>query len=178
MNNFYLQLWINWVVRVTLCSLFFTSLVSLSITFILYLNYNITNFNDEIFNALVDIFLFWFPIAWSFSILLALFRSLKYIFNHCYSGYKLSLLSCQKTTIEIVGYGNLVKVWRKWFILMIWLVASEMILSLLFTSFFTSFNSIFDWFNIYLLYIFILIAGYFSMIILSAKCKKVRLERC
>jgi hypothetical protein len=138
--------------------------------------------NQEVYSALFDIFKFWFGVLWNFTILIALFRSLKYIFNSCYSGYKLILHTCQNKNnaevIEYVGYGDLFKVWRRWLMLIIWLVGVQMILALIFTMLFTSFDAIFDWFNTFVLYAFILIAGYLSFILLSVRCKLVKVKKC
>jgi len=116
------------------------------------------------------------------TLLLALFSTLKSVFNNCHNGFKLELLHCpkenEKEAIEFIGYGDLVKVWRKWLMLLIWITAVEMTLALVYTHLILSFESLFDWFNIYVLYIFILIAGYFGLMILSVRCKKVRLSRC
>ena len=135
--------------------------------------------NSEVFEALLNIFKFWFPIVWSLTLLLALFRSLKYIFNICFAGYELKLYSCDgKDILENIGYGDLVKVWRKWFMLIIWLVGSLMVLSLAYTYMFTSYSGVFEWFDIYWLFGFILISGYFSFIMMSARCKRVKVAKC
>lgn len=118
-------------------------------------------------NALFDVYKFYFSIVFSISFLVILFRSIKYIFNKCIYGYELKLLSCNKEdVIENIGYGDLVRVWRKWFMLLIWLVAICMIVTM------------FNFFNIYALYIFVLLSGYVSFIIMSARCKKVKVIRC
>ena len=176
------MLWLNWSIRLTLSSIFNASILSAFVILYLYITQSFKELNSEVNIALFHIFKFWFMIFWSLTILLALFRALKYIFNHCYNGYKLTLLTCPKDgetkTINIVGYGDLVKVWRKWFMLIIWLVAGEMVVSVAFMKFFSSYHSIFDWFNIYVLYAFVLISGYFSFMILSSRCKRVRLVKC
>lgn len=136
----------------------------------------------ELKQALFEITKFWFLILWSVTLLLFLFRTLKTIFNNCQNGYKLQLLTCSKEgktdVIEVVGYGDLVKVWRKWFMLIIWLVGAQMIIALLISYTINSYETIFDWFNIYVLYAFILLAGYFSFMILSVRCKRVKLVKC
>ncbi|WP_226966418.1 hypothetical protein [Sulfurimonas sediminis] len=96
------------------------------------------------------------------------------------------LLGCSKEetneeagkTIDKIGYGDLLKVWRKWFMLMIWTVAGEMIVAVIVMKLFSSYESVFTWFNMYVLHIFILIAGFFSFIVLSVKCKKVQVKKC
>ncbi|MFA7501052.1 MAG: hypothetical protein WCY85_08630, partial [Sulfurimonas sp.] len=92
---------------------------------------------------------------------------------------ELKLLTCEGSdVIEVIGYGDLVKVWRKWLMLLIWLVGSAMILALIYTNLFTSYDGVFEWFSIYWLYGFILLSGYFSFIILSSKCKKIKIVTC
>lgn len=133
----------------------------------------------EVSQALFELFKFWFPLAWSLTLLIALFRSLKYIFNICISGHKLQLLACDNNeTIDNIGYGDLVKVWRKWFMLMIWLVGAMMIISIFLTYIFTSYSGIFEWFDIYFLFIFVLLSGYLSFILLAGRCKNVKVVKC
>lgn len=179
MSRFYLFLWLRWALRLTLCSLLLGVLLSFLMSASMYLLKGLPELTPEITGALFDIFKFWFPLFWSFTILIALFRGLKHIFNSCISGFELRLLTCDgKETIEKIGYGDLVKVWRKWLMLLIWLVGSIMILALVYTNLFTSYDGLFEWFNIYWLYGFILLGGYFSFIIMSSRCKKVKIVRC
>jgi hypothetical protein len=137
------------------------------ITLLTYIKQGFVSLDEEVVKALFAVFKFYFTFAFSFSILLILFRSIKYIFNECIYGYELKLLSCdKKETIEVIGYGDLVRVWRKWIKLLIWLVAICMIITL------------FNFFNIYALFVFILLSGYLSFIVLISKCDKVRVKRC
>ncbi len=179
MSSFYFFLWLRWSLRLTLCSVVMASLFAMFITLYIYINQGMPSLNSETFLALFDISKFWFPIVWSLTLLLALFRSLKYIFNSCISGYKLILYSCDlKEILDDIGYGDLVKVWRKWFMLIIWLVGSLMILSLAYTYLFTSLSGVFEWFDIYWLFSFILVSGYFSFIFISHRCKKIKVVKC
>lgn len=184
MNRFYFFIWLQWAVKVTLYTLLLSLGLTAIITFGIYIAQGMKPVNDEIYAALLAVFKFWFMLSLSFSLLIILFRSLKYIFNKCVAGYEFQLLTCiekeeqEREVIKMIGYGDLLKVWRKWFMLIIWIVAVEMILALVIMKLLSSYENIFDWFNIYLLYIFILIAGYFSFIVLSMKCKKVRINRC
>ena len=182
MNKFYFFLWIRWFLRLTFYSVLGASFLSFVVTFFIYVSHSLQSLTEEAYMALFSIFKFWFVIFWSITLLLALFRSLKYIFNSCANGYKLTLIRCHKDDanelIEVVGFGDLVPVWRKWLTLLIWLVGSEMILAIIFTQIFTSYDAIFDWFNVYVLYSFIGVAGYFSFLFLSARCKRVRVKKC
>ena len=181
-SKFYFLLWFKWAVRLTLCSITFASILSVFITILIYISQGMPTHSSEIQTALVQVFIFWFVILWNFTLLIALFRSLKYVFNSCNSGYKLQLLSCpqdgETEVLEYIGYGDLLKVWRKWFMLIIWLVGAQMIFALIFTKLFTSYDGIFEWFNIYVLYIFVLVAGYFSFILLGSRCKRVKIVKC
>jgi hypothetical protein len=179
MSKFYFLLWLRWSLRLTLCSILLASAFAVLITLYIYINRSMPMLNSEVVVALLNIFQFWFPVLWSFTLLLALFRSLKYVFNICIWGYELKLYSCDLTElIENIGYGDLVKVWRKWFMLIIWLVGSLMIISLAYTYMFTSYSGVFEWFDIYWLFGFILISGYFSFIMMSARCKRVKVVKC
>ncbi|WP_297443522.1 hypothetical protein [Sulfurimonas sp.] len=183
MSKFYLSLWLHWLFRLTLTSLFLAAMIAGVITVFIYINQGMQTLSLEIYHALFLIFKFWFVLSWSVTLLISLFLSLKYIFNRCLFNYQLKLLSCpqegvETSVLEDIGYGDLVKVWRKWLMLLIWIVGGEMILLLTLTTLFASYDSIFEWFNIYILYILIGIAGYFSFMVLSVRCKKVKVTKC
>jgi len=181
-SRFYLYIWLHWVLRLTFSSVLSALVLATLISTYLYVSQGMQPITLEIREALFDITKFWFVILWSLTLLLFLFRTLKSVFNSCFNNYKLQLLTCpnegKTEVIEEVGYGDLVKVWRKWFMLIIWLVGAQMIIALALTYAFSSYDAVFDWFNIYVLYAFILVAGYFSFMILSSRCKRVRLVKC
>ena len=179
MSRFYFILWLRWAARLVTCSVLLAYAITIIITATIYFSSSMPELNTEVFRALKDILDFWFPIVWSLTLLLALFRGIKYIFNTCINGYEFKLLTCKgDETIEIIGYGDLVKVWRKWFMLNIWLVGSFMIIAVVLTHVFTSFSGVFDWFSIYWLFGFILLSGYFSFMLMGARCKKVKIVKC
>ena len=182
MNKFYVLVWFWWAVRVTLSSILWALTLAAFTTSFIYFKQGLPTLNAEVISALVDLLEFWFMILWNFTLLLVLFRSIKYIFNNCHNGYKFELLSCEKEAvsevIDIIGYGDLVKVWRRWFMLLIWLTGAEMVLALAFTLVFSSYGGLFEWFDVYILYGFVLLAGYFSFIILGSRCKRVRISKC
>jgi len=179
MSRFYFTLWMKWATRVSICSIILACGFAFLITTALYVNQGMPSLNLEVIQALWQVFNFWFPLSWSLTLFIALFRSLKYIFNNCNGGYELKLLTCQNyEVIPDIGYGDLIKVWRKWFMLIIWLVGAQMIFSLAFTYMFTSFSGVFEWFNIYFLFLFVLLAGYLSFILLSARCKNIKVVKC
>lgn len=179
MAKFYLFVWIRWVIRLTLCTLVLACGVTFIITVFLYINQGMPTLSDEVISALLDLFKFWFPIVMSFTLLIALFRSIKFIFKRCYNGYKFELLSCDgKEVLEYIGYGDLIKVWRRWFMIIIWLVGAQMVLALVFTNLFTTYGGVFEWFSIYWLFGFLLVAGYLSFILLGSRCKQVKVAKC
>jgi hypothetical protein len=167
MSKFYFFLWLRWATRLSIYSITLSFLLTFFITFLTYVKLGFVSLDAQVIKALSDVYKFYFSIVFSFSLLFILFRSIKYIFDQCIDGYELKLLSCDnKEIIDIIGYGDLVKVWRKWIMLLIWLVAICMIVTL------------FKFFNIYALFAFILFSGYISFIILISKCKKVKVIRC
>jgi len=178
MYKFYFILWLQWLIKLTTISVVYATIISLSITLLFYINLGMATIDTEISLAIIDIFKFWFPIVWSFTLLISLFKELKNIFNSCHNGYKFQLLNCKREIVEVIGYGDIVKIWRKYLILLIWIVAAEMIISVSFSYLIYKNNQLFDWFNIYVLYIFVLFSSYFSFIILSSKCKLIKVQKC
>jgi len=182
MSRFYFFLWLFWLLRVTLCTLASAGLFAFIITLSIYMKQGLVSLDSTVVSALLDIWNFWFTISLNIGLLFALFRSVKYLFNRCYGGFVLKLNRCIKENtsgfIEEIGYGDLIKVWRKWFMILIWLVGSLMVISLGLTYLFTSYSSLFDWFNIYILYLFIAIGGYISFIVMAGRCKSVRIIKC
>jgi hypothetical protein len=179
MAKFYLLLWLHWAMRLSISTLLLACGFSFAITIFIYAYHGFATLNSEVYVALFDLFQFWFPIMWSAALLLALFRSLKFIFNSCNDGFMLRLTACGSSeVIEPVGYGDLVRVWRKWFMLIIWLVGAQMIVAIIFTNLFTSLSGVFEWFNIYWLFTFVLMSGYFSFILLGSRCKRVKVVKC
>ncbi len=176
--KFYLFLWFKWVIRLTFCSLFLAAIFAFLITAFLYLKLEMPILSAENMVALFELFKFWFQISWNGALLIAMFRSVKYIFNNCNHGYQFQLLTCQAIVMQEIGYGDLVKVWRRWLMLMIWLVGAQMIVALAYTLLFTNMTTVFEWFNIYWLFGFTVFSGYISFIFLPNRCKFVRLAKC
>lgn len=179
MRSFYFRLWLAWALRVTLESLAFGVVMAGMIVLFIYTKKGLPALDAEVGRALGDLFLFWFSLSWSVALLLSLFRSLKYIFNRCFGSYKLQLLTCDKQEeIEPVGYGDLLRVWRRWLMLLIWSSAVFIMLLALVMRFLFGYNELFSWLNIYVLYGIILVSGYTSLVLLMARCKKTRIGRC
>jgi hypothetical protein len=179
MAKFYFLLWLRWASILTIKSVLLGAALAILILFALYIKQDMPSLNQEIVTALWDLFVFSFAFTWSFAFLLLLFRRLKFIFNTCINGYQLELLSCKENEkIEPIGYGDMLKVWRKWLMLLIWLVGACMIIAIIFTTLFTSHDGIFEWFSIYWLYAFILMSAFISFVLLGSRCKKIRLTRC
>jgi len=180
MRRFYLLLWLHWLVRVVLCTLLIAAVGSALATLFIYIKQGSQPIDEAVSAALFDIWYFWFVLSLNIALLFVLFRSVKYLFNRCHAGYVLRLKVCEakEEFIDPVGYGDLVKVWRKWFMLLIWLVGALMVLAVAFTYIFTSYTTLFAWFNIYILYLFIALGAYLSFIFLIARCKAIKVVKC
>ena len=83
MAKFYITLWVKWLTRVSLCSILSAFSISFLIMLFIYMNQGMPTLDSGVLKALFDITMFWFPIVWSVTLLFALFRTLKYIFNSC-----------------------------------------------------------------------------------------------
>jgi len=182
-SRFYFLIWLRWAFLLTSMSIFLAVILAAFITLFIYIKQGAVPLESAVYEALFKIFSFWFALSWSMTLLLSLFLSLKYLFNRCYASYKLVLLTCpnkegRSELIELIGYGDLVKVWRKWFMLLIWLVVAQMVIAFVGMKLFSNAATLFSWFNIYVLYLLVLIGGYFSFMVLSAKCKKIKVVKC
>ena len=180
MSRFYFSIWLHWVVRVLFCSIIGGAILATLVTALLYINKGLPSLSAEVWQALWQIFLFWFTILLNLSVLFALFRSAKYLFNRCHAGYKFVMTACPKeqSIIEVVGYGDIVKFWRKWLLLLVWIVASITLLIWVVSFAFIESGSFFAYFSVWWLYGFILIAGYPSFVLIGSRCKQMRIKRC
>lgn len=179
MGRFYLRLWIEWVGRITVESFLGAAVVTSLIVLYFYIEKGMPGFETQILHALWKLFAFWFWIVWSVVLLVALFRSVKYLFGKCRGGYALKLLACNtKETIEPIGYGDIVKVWRRWFMLLIWIVAVFVLFGSIVGRFVFDVKSVFEWLGLEWLYVFVVAGGYFAIVLTVSLCKRVRVERC
>lgn len=176
MSRFWFKLWLGWVVRFTTESVLLASILSFIITAFIYVAKGMIPIDKDVIKALFDVFRFWFVILWSLTLLISLFRAIKHLFNHCYNGYVLKLLTCNGAEeIETIGYGDISKVFRKWMMAMIWSVSALMILSFAVSYLFID---SYHWYNIYVLYIFIVISGGVTLPLMGSRCKRVKLSKC
>ncbi len=176
MRRFWFKLWLSWAVRFSVESILFASAFSFVVSAAIYYLKGMPDLQSDVLYALSDIFRFWFAIFWSMTLLLSLFRGLKYLFNHCYEGYVLKLLTCKGAeTIETVGYGDITPLFRKWMMSMIWSISTLMIFSFIVSYFLL--NS-YNWYNIYVMYIFILISGAITLPLMGHRCKRIKLQIC
>ena len=179
MGRFYLRLWADWVVRLSLESVIGAFFLTLGVVGYFYVKKGMPELSDEVSDALVNIFRFWFSILWSVAFLAALFRGVKYFFNKCYNGFVLHLFSCSsKERIEPVGYGDLIKVWRRWFMLLIWITAAFIVVRVIVGHFLFGIESVFSWLGLPELYAFVVAAGFFAIVLSTSMCKRVKVELC
>ncbi|MDD2358103.1 MAG: hypothetical protein PHX13_09370 [Thiovulaceae bacterium] len=176
MRRFWFKLWLSWAVRLSIESLLYAFILAFLLCSAIYFSKGMPPLQKEFLFALGTIFQFSFMIFWSITLLVSLFRGLKYLFNRCYEGYALKLLTCKgDEVIETIGYGDLTPLFRKWMMSMILSLLTLMILSFIVSYFLLSF---YNWYNIYVMYIFILISGGITLPLMGHRCKGVKLYVC
>ena len=179
MRRFWVGLWWRWALWVTLISLLWAAGASVLLTFGLYLYKGMPPLEKGVVTALGDIARFGFPVFWCFAFLAAFFRSVRRLFGHCIDHFRLTLLSCDgETRIENPGSADTVRVWRKWFFVIIWAVAAEVIVAALLHFPFASGGGAMGWFSLYWLYLFVLLAALATLPLMGARCPFVKVERC
>lgn len=178
MRKFWFGLWSYWAVWLTLFSTVTGALLALVATLLTYLATGGAPLNAEIWVALGDLFLFWFGIGWSMALLLGLLLVVKRIFYRCIDHYQLHFVQCpSQTEIRDLQVGDTVKLWRKWLLALIWVVAVQMILVIAVEYLFGA-EALLGWFSIYWLYVMLMIAGAVTLPLMGARCKSVRVKRC
>ena len=182
MTKFFLFLWLYWVSYVVFWSVLLSSMAATFLSIYIYVSNGMPTLSSDVLNALLEFGFFWFFILLNLMILVVIFRSVKHLFHRCYDGYTLKLLSCPKEGVqkplEVIGYGDLLKVWRKFFMHLVWFVAFCVVMGVVFAKLFLDGVSVFSWFSIYHLYGFILLSAYFVLMRLSVVCKLVRVGKC
>ena len=165
--------------RITVESIGGAAVLTLLVVLYLYVKKGMPYMSDEVAAALAEIFKFWFRILWSVTFLATLFRSVKYFFNKCYNRYALRLYSCDaKERIEPIDYADIIKVWRRWFMLLIWIVAIIIVFGVATVRIFSIANSVFSWLGLPVLYLFTIVGGFFAIVLTTSMCKKIKVERC
>ncbi|MDX1295028.1 MAG: hypothetical protein R3302_02100 [Sulfurimonadaceae bacterium] len=179
MRNFWFGLWASWALWLTVFSVTAGMIASALITLSLFVVKGMPELSDEVWLALWEIGRFTFPIAWSIALLIGLLLSVKRLFYRCIGGFEMTLQSCDgETLIEQPGVEDTLKLWRKWFLAIIWVVAAQVIGGVLLAYLFGSGESLMGWFSIYWLYLFVLVAGLATLPLMGIRCKMVKVRKC
>lgn len=179
MQRFWFSLWLYWAFFLTLLSTLAGLLLAGCVTLGIYLYKGAPGLNGEIAAALYDIWRFWFGVMWSAALPVALLVVIKYLFNRCFSHYRLLLFSCDGSEqIVRAGTGECVKIWRKWLFVIVWAVAAEVLLVAAAATLLGFDAHPSAWFDIYLLYLFVLIAGGVTLPLMASRCKRVKVAPC
>ncbi len=177
MRKFWVRLWSYWALWVTLFSLGVAAILDLLLSVTLYVLKGMPTLNGAVLQALWDIGFFWFGILWSVTLLFGLLIVMKRLFGRCYNGWHMQLLTCNNAeVIEHVLLADVIKPWRKWLMLLIWGVALQ-ILMLVGIGYMLQ-TLLQEWFNIYVLYVMVLISGFLSLPLLPNRCQRIQVVAC
>ncbi len=178
MRSFWLGMWWRWALWVTLFSILVALITDIALTFGIYLLKGVPPLNATVFEALLEIGRFWFGILWSITLLLALFLSVKRLFNRCIAGRQMHLFTCKDhERINPVLMGDVVVLWRRWMILLIWVVTVET-LAVSGVGYLWGIEGFWSWFDIYWLYAFLVIASALTLPLLPSRCKRIEVVSC
>jgi len=178
MRRFWFGLWTYWIGWSTLWSLLSAALLAGVITAVLYVLKGSPAIEGEVFGALRDIARFWFAIIWSLTLLIALFLVVKRLFYRCIDHKELALEACSgREDLEQAGMRDVIKIWRKWLMAIIWASAAQVIIVIAVLYLFGS-SDLLSWFSVYWLYLFLSIAGLLTLPLMEARCKLVKVRRC
>ncbi len=178
MRKFWLGLWTYWAVWLTLFSVSAGLFLAAMITFSLYLLKGAPSLEPEVVSALQEITLFWFGLTWSITLLIALFLVVRRLFYRCIDHRQLTLPECSGSgSIKKADLGDIIKLWRKWLMAIIWATAAQAIIIIVLRYLF-GMADLLSWFSVYWLYLFVLIAGLITLPLMQARCKLVKVAAC
>lgn len=180
MWRFYFSLWLAWFLYLLLLTLGTTFLLASLVTFYTYVSKGAVVLDAVVIDALYAVFIFWFLLLLNFVLPIALFVSVKKLFNRCVNGFSLKLYACtkQEEYIEPIGFGDLIKVWRKWLLLIVWGSGAFTLLSFVVNFFLSGFTASFTFFSVYYLYGCIALSSFFAIPFLVRYCTLVGLRKC
>ncbi len=178
MIRFYFLLWLHWVGVLLLQSIGSAFLLTLIFVAWIYFSKDVA-LNKDVIDALVSLFSFWFWVIWSATFVASLFFAFKSFFNHCYAGYVLKVIDCNShVALEHIGYSDLIQIWRKWLMLLIWITAFFIIvLSILLYALF-EIQTLFSWLNLTIMIVLAICSAFFALFFLRFRTQKIRVERC
>lgn len=179
MQKFFFSLWLYWAFLLTLLSIVWGLLLSGCVTVGVYLYKGAPEPDSEITAALYDIGVFWFGILWSAALPVTLLAVTKRLFNRCFYGFRMVLYSCDGSEqLDEVRLEDCLKLWRKWLFVIIWAVAAQVLVAAAAVSLLGSGGALLSWFNIYWLYLFVLLAGGITLRAMASRCKRVKVAPC
>jgi hypothetical protein len=178
MRKFWLLLWGYWAFWLTLFSAGFAAVTAMIATAVTYVITGSAQLSEEIWLALYDLFAFWFAIFWSLGLPLGLLLVVKRLFYRCVGGFQMHFLQCpSRTEIRDLKVSDTFRLWRKWLLTLIWMVATQIIV-IVAIRYFAGSDSLMGWFNVFWLYSFLMISGMLTLPLMGARCKMVQVKRC
>ena len=124
----YLQLYLFWLLWVSLVSAFISIFLSLFASLLVYISKGFQSLNKEVFQALFDIVSFAFPIAFSLSFIIALLLVFKALFRHEFKGFTLELYNCSNEVLDKPLLSEITLLWRKWLFVTLWSILIFLVL--------------------------------------------------
>ena len=171
----YLQLylfWLLWVSIVSSVSAIFLSVVS---SLLLYISKGFQTLNKEVLMALYDVAVFSFPIAFSLSFILALLLVFKALFKHEFKDFKVELYNCSYEVLHKPLVSDVMQLWRKWLFLTFWFIVIFLVIVL--GVYKLIFNELpLAYLNGLTVYLMVISLGGAVFVLGLTKCKKVGIK--
>lgn len=176
MRKFYLSLWLYWAFWVGFYAVAAAALLALLATAATYLVQGAASLTPQRCSALADIAWFWFAVSFNAGLLLGLIAGIHKLFSRCFFGWNYRLLDCQGEESENMPMKLWLKLWRKWFFALIWVVAVEIMVAAL--AGMAVGIGLKAWFSVYWLYVFVFFAGLPLLVVMPLRCKMVKVAPC
>lgn len=128
--NKYLQLYLFWLVWVSVVSSITAIFLSVVSSLLLYISKGFQSLNEKVLMALYDVAVFSFPIAFSLSFILSLLLVFKALFKHEFKSFEVELYNCSYEVLEQPLVSDVMQLWRKWLFLTFWFIVIFLVIVL------------------------------------------------
>ncbi len=178
MIDLYLRLWLYWLFWLFLYSLVAAVLVDMVLVGSIYLIKGAPSLDEQVRRALGSMVLTIFGPLWSMVLIGTQLIVLRRMMQRCFGGKRMILLTCKgDERIWPVGLGDVLSVWRRWVVLIAWMVMIETVLVIGGRSL-LGMSVIGGGLDIPTVGIMIVLAVSLSLPLMMIRCRRIRVSKC
>ena len=148
--------WIYWVSSRSLISAFF---ISSFCSLMLYISKGSVSLDKEVFNALLEVMWFCFPIVFSLTYIISFLLVFKALLHVEFKNLHVEIYNCKFEPIKEPNLSDITTLWRKWLFVTFWILIFIFVLFVGISKLFFSDFSILSFINGFSVYVLISLIG-------------------